>query len=210
MADDHGLFRVGLASALDDYHDIAVLGQASRGSMAVRLVAELRPDVVLLDQEMPDLDGEETIRAILAENPLIRVVVLTANADETAIRAAIDAGATGVVFKDSPIDHIVSAVRAAASGASWLDGPAAETLLGTLRRLHSSRGTFVPSTDDFLSRRETEVLRLLTLGLDNKEIADMLSISPRTAKNHVANILSKLGLSNRIQAAVYAVRRGLV
>lgn len=210
MADEHGLFRAGLAAALNDYEDIAVVGQASRGPMAIRLAAELRPEVVLIDQQIPDLDGDETTRAILTDNPVIRVVVLSSSTNEQAIRAAIGAGAFGYVFKDSPIENIVASIRAAARGASWLDPLAAEIVLGGLRRARGTTSPPAPAAEDFLSGRERDVLRLLTLGLDNKEIGDALSISPRTVKNHVASILSKLHLSNRIQAAVYAVRRGIV
>lgn len=208
VVDDHDLFRVGLASVLDAEEDIEVVAQASRGRMAIRLASELRADVILMDLRLPDLDGLAATTAILENNPAARVVILTVTAEEDDIAAAVNAGACGYVLKDSAVEDIVAAIRAAARGSAWLSPRAAQTLLTRIRQKHPA-AAFVTEPEADLSSREMEVLRLLARGLDNNEIAAELSISPRTAKNHVASILAKLGMSNRIQAAVYAVRHGL-
>jgi DNA-binding NarL/FixJ family response regulator len=208
VADDHDLFRVGLASALAPYPDLEVVAQASRGTMAVRIAGELRPDVVLMDMRLPDIDGPAAIEAIVSRDESVRVVALTVMADDADISAAVDAGACGYLLKDSPLDDVVAAIRAAAGGTAWLSPRAAQALL---RRLSKDRGLHrvTVAHEEQLSVREAEVLRLIARGLDNNEIAAELLISPRTAKNHVSSILGKLGVANRIQAAVYAVRTGM-
>jgi DNA-binding NarL/FixJ family response regulator len=208
VVDDHDLFRAGLASVLAGQDRIDVVAQASGGRAGVRLAAELRPDVVLMDMRMPDLDGPAATQQILAHNPDIRVLALTVASDETDVAAAVIAGACGYLLKDSPIDDVVEAVRAAARGIAWLSPRAAEVLLDRIRRDYVEP-TGAPESDPDLSPRELEVLQLVARGLDNSEIAAELSISPRTAKNHVSSILSKLDVPNRIQAATYAVRSGL-
>lgn len=203
IADDHDLFRVGLASALEGYEDVEVIAQASGGRMAIRLAAELRPDVILMDLRMPNIDGLEAISEILKADPGARVVALTVAASEADVAAAIRAGASGYVIKDAPIDDVVAAVRAAVSGTAWLSPRAAQAVLDRMRREYVEPGPASKALEEELSPRELEVLELVARGLDNNEIAAELYISPRTAKNHVSNILSKLGVTNRIQAAVY-------
>jgi DNA-binding NarL/FixJ family response regulator len=176
--------------------------------MAVRLAAELRPDAILMDLRMPDLDGARAMRAILERNPATRVVVLTVSSDEADVEAAVAAGACGYVVKDSPINDVIAAVRAATAGVPWLSPRAAQALLDHVRRQHAEARLEPAPAADGLSRRELQVLQLVAQGLDNNEIAAQLSISPRTVKNHVSSILGKLGVSNRIQAAMYAARRG--
>jgi DNA-binding NarL/FixJ family response regulator len=208
VVDDHDLFRVGLASMLSAQPDISVVGQASRGQMGVQLVDDLAPDVVLMDQRMPDLDGPDATRAILERRPSTRVLALTVLSGDVDVAAAMQAGACGFLAKDGPIDDVAVAVRAAARGVSWLSPRAADLVLGRVRRHElepsSNHGPLEP-----LSRRELEVLQLLARGMENTTIATTLEISPRTAKNHVSSILRKLGVPGRIQAAVYAVRHGL-
>lgn len=208
VVDDHDLFRTGIASLLRAYPDIDVLAQASGGRMGVRLASELAPDVVLMDLRMPDLAGSEATREILERRPLTRVIVLTALTSDDDIADAMRAGAAGFVAKDTPITEMIAAVRAAAGGSAWLSPRAAEVVLGSMRRVNPGQ---TPAQDqrNVLSARELEVLRLIAHGLENAEIAEKLNISPRTVKNHVSSILAKLGLSSRIQAATYAVRRGL-
>jgi two-component system, NarL family, response regulator LiaR len=208
VVDDHDLFRAGLASLLSAEDGIEVIGQASGGKMGVRLATELRPDVVLMDVRMPDLGGPEATRLILEREPDIKVLALTVSSEDADVSAALQAGAVGFLAKDTPIDSLVVAVNAAASGAAWLSPRAAEVVLGRIRTVAPP-----PSVDakplEQLSERELDVLRLIADGMENAEIAETLNISPRTAKNHVSNILAKLGLPSRVQAAVYAVRQGV-
>ncbi|MBV9464958.1 MAG: response regulator transcription factor [Solirubrobacterales bacterium] len=208
VADGHDLYRVGLASLLGHQPGIEIVAQASGGRMAVRLARELHPDVVLLDPRMADIDGLTATRAIVADDPAVRIVFLTVSVEHEDVAAAVVAGACGYLVKDSPIEEIMSAIRSAAAGDAWLSSRAATAVLDRVR----SHGVEPEPTGDGtpqLSPRELEVLRLLARGLENAEIAASLGIGPRTAKNHVSSILAKLGVTNRIQAAVYAVRRGL-
>jgi DNA-binding NarL/FixJ family response regulator len=208
VVDDHDLFRAGLASLLSAEAGIEVIGQASGGRMGVRLAAELRPDVVLMDVRMPDLSGPDATRQIVERDPAIKVLALTVSSEDADVSAVLQAGAVGFLAKDTPIDSLVVAVYAAASGAAWLSPRAAEVVLGRIRS-----ATPVPQYDtaglEQLSEREIDVLRLIANGMENAEIARELNISPRTAKNHVSSILAKLGLPSRVQAAVYAVRQGV-
>jgi DNA-binding NarL/FixJ family response regulator len=208
IVDDNSLFSAGMASLLEAREDIEVIAQASRGRIAVRLAAELRPDVVLMDLRMPDLDGLGATKTILDDNPSARVVALTVLADEAVIAAAIDAGACGYMLKDSGVDDVVAAIRAAADGTAWLSPRAAQALVDLMRREHT-QSIHVHDPDRSLSPRELEVLRLVARGLDNTQIAGELAISPATAKHHVSSLLGKLGVSNRLQAAVYAVQQGI-
>lgn len=208
VVDDHDLFRTGLASLLSSQPDIEVVAQASGGRTGVRLADELRPDVVLMDLRMPDVAGPDATRQILALHPETRVLVLTVASDSADVESALKAGATGFMAKDTPIDSVVVAVRAAAQGVAWLSPRAAELVLGRVRQ-QGAEPEEEPGSLDQLSARELDVLRLIAHGKENAEIAEALNISPRTAKNHVSNILAKLGLAGRVQAAIYAVRRGL-
>jgi DNA-binding NarL/FixJ family response regulator len=208
VVDDHDLFRAGFAGLLAATDSLEVVAQAAGGKSAVRLATELEPDVILMDQKMPDLSGPDAMRLILRKHPQIRILALTVAASNGAVTAAMQAGACGFIVKDTPIEDVVAAVRAAARGAAWLSPDAANAVLAPLRQ--PGGGTERESELlAMLSPREHEVLRLVARGLDNAEIARALQISPRTAKNHVSSILEKLGLSNRIQAATWAVRGGL-
>ena len=209
VVDDHDLFRAGLASLLAEQDDFDVIGQVSGGRRAVQLAAELKPDVVLMDLSMPDLDGSKATRLIAEADPDVRIVVLTVLSDETAVAAAVRAGACGYLIKDSPMSEVFSAVRAAADGTSWFSARAAIALRGHLRH-QPPRDARDDSALAGLSARELAVLRLLGRGDDNFEIAAELGISPRTAKAHVSSILAKLEVSNRVQAAVVAAKHGLV
>ncbi len=208
VVDDHDLYRTGMASLLGSQPDIEVIAQASGGRMGVRLADELRPDVVLMDVRMPDLEGTQATREILERDPSTRVLALTVASEASDVAAVVRAGACGYLAKDTPIDGVAIAIRAATQGVAWLSPRAAEVVLGRVRRDELDHEPDAASLEE-LSPRERDVLRLIARGKENAEIAEELGISPRTAKNHVSNILAKLGLPGRVQAAVYAVRRGL-
>jgi two-component system, NarL family, nitrate/nitrite response regulator NarL len=208
IVDDHDLFRTGLATLLSAEEGIEVVAQASGGGMGVRLAAELRPDVVLMDLRMPDVSGPDATRLIVGHDPAARVLALTVASDDRDVADALQAGACGFLAKDTPIDSLVVAIHAAARGAAWLSPKAAEVVLGRIRSAPPQQERDL-ATIEQLSSRELDVLRLIANGMENAEIAAELNISPRTAKNHVSNILTKLGLPSRVQAAVYAVRQGV-
>lgn len=208
VVDDHDLFRTGMVSLLSGTEGIEVVGQASGGKMGVRLTAELRPDVVLMDIRMPDLNGPEATLEILQHDPAIRVLALTVTSTGADVAAILKAGACGFLAKDTPVDSLLVAIRAAANGSAWLSPAAAELVLGQLRASPARDLSATPALEQ-LTPREIDVLRLLAEGMENAEIAAALNISPRTAKNHVSSILAKLGLPSRVQAAVYAVRQGV-
>ena len=190
---DRDLFRTGLASLLGGRADIEVVAQASGGRMAVQLASELRPDVVLMDLPMPDLEVREAIRAILELSPATRVLALTMPPHEEDVADALLSGASGLLARDTPIDDIVAAVRAAAGGSAWLSPRTAELMLEDGRRANPDREPDSPKLDH-LSPRELDVLRLIARGLENAEIAEVLNISPRTVKDYVWSIRAKLGL----------------
>jgi DNA-binding NarL/FixJ family response regulator len=208
VVDDHDLFRTGLSLLLEAQPDIEIVAQASGGRMGVRLAAELRPDVVLMDLKMPDLQGVEATRAIVEHEPSTRVVALTVSDEEPNVAAIMQAGACGFVVKGDPIEQVVVAVRAAAQGATWLSPRAADLVLGRLRQVRPATELEL-ELEQRLSPRELEVLRLIARGMENSDIADTLQISARTVKNHVSSILAKLELPNRVQAAIYAVLHGM-
>jgi DNA-binding NarL/FixJ family response regulator len=192
VVDDHDLFRTGLSSLLTAERDIEVVAQASGGRAGVRLAHELRPDVVLINLRMPDLPGAEATREILSVRPSTRVVLTVPSGDED-VEEAVRAGACGFLARDTPIEAVGTAVRAAAQGVTWLSPGAAEVVLGRLQRTARKRKSSEKLEAD-LSPRELDVLRLIARGLDNEAIAAELHVSPRTARHHVTSILRKLGL----------------
>ena len=209
MVDDHEIVRRGLLAFLDGEPDIEVLGQASGGAQALELLESMdtegrRPDVVVMDLQMAPIDGIESTRQVRALYNDIEVVALTSFAEEERVHAALEAGASGYLLKDSDADDVAAAVRAAHRGEVQLDPIVARRLMSSLRE---HRG------DDPLSEltsRELDVLRLVAAGKPNKQIAAELAISERTARTHVSRILRKLRLSSRTQAALWAVREGLI
>ena len=207
IVDDHDLFRTGLRSLLEE-QGLEVVGEAANGNEAISRVREHAPDVVLMDINMPGMTGVEATREIARVAPLARVVVLTISDDDGDVIDAVLAGACGYLLKDSAIEELLRGIHAAAVGDSLLSPHVAAKMLQRLRAggTHEAAATVRAE----LSDRELEVLKLIANGKDNAEIASALHISPKTVKNHISNILMKLQIDNRIQAAVYAVRSGIV
>lgn len=202
LVDDHRVVQVGLRSYLESFPDVEVVGAASNGEEALEKVGDWKPDVVVMDLRMPGgMDGIETTRRMRSVIPKIRVVVLTADPDDARVVAALRAGAIGFVRKDSEPEVFLDAVRAAAQGRSIFPAIPGELLQDL------ARGT---TAAESLTDRETEVLRHIALGRTNKEIAATLHVSEETVKTHVGNILAKLQLGHRTQAALYALKQGLV
>jgi NarL family two-component system response regulator LiaR len=209
LVDDHALFRRGLARMLEA-QGVQVVGEAPTGELGVRMAQELRPDVIVMDLQMPGIGGVAATAEILKQLPAAQVLVLTISVEQSQVLDALLAGATGYLLKDAEGSDIVAGIRSAAAGDAMISPRIAGKLVERLREVDDRSAHDPPPVDDGLTDRETEILRLIASGMDNAAIADQLIISPKTVKNHVASILEKLGLENRIQAAVYAVRRGLV
>ena len=204
IAEDHAIVRGGLRALLEVKPGLNVVGEAADGVEAVRKARSLQPDVILMDLEMPHKDGIEAIREIRRENRRARILVLTSFADDDKVFSAIRAGALGYLLKDSSPEELVRAIRDVHRGESSLHPSIARKLI---RELHQSPGR--PPGEEPLTERESEVLRLVARGLSNREIANKLGISERTAGTHVSNILGKLHLANRTRAALYALQEGL-
>lgn len=198
IADDHAVVRSGLEQLLSTAPDIELVGSATDGAEAVALVAELAPDLVLMDLSMPAVDGIEATRRITADHPATQVLVLTSFSDKQRILDALDAGAAGYVLKHAGPDELLDAVRAAHEGGAPLDPKAARVLLD---RQRSGSGGAASAK---LSDREVEVLRLVAEGLANKLIARRLGIAERTVKAHLTNVFQRIGVTDRTQAALWA------
>lgn len=208
IVDDHDLFRTGLRNLLEE-QGVIVSGEAASGTDAVRSVREITPDVVVMDLNMPGMGGVEATRHIAAIAPLTRVVVLTISDEDADVMDAILAGACGYLLKDSSIDELMAGIRAAWRGESLISPGIAAKVLQRVRAT-SAQPEIADTIRSELSDREIQVLKLIANGKDNAVIAAELHISPKTVKNHISNILMKLQIDNRIQAAVYAVRSGIV
>lgn len=202
LVDDHAIVRTGLRYFLAGTGDITVVGEASNGAEALTRVAELQPDVVLMDLVLPVMDGITATQQLRQHFPQVRVLALTSFSSGDMVQRALEAGAVSYLMKDVPARDLVSAIRATYSGRSVLTPEAAEALVTTFS--HSPK----PGAD--LSARELEVLGLLTLGLNNGQIATRLHISRNTVRHHVQNILGKLGVVNRTEAVALALQHGLV
>ena len=208
LVDDHDLFRTGLRNLLEE-RGVQVAGEAGQGADAVRLVREVAPDVVVMDLNMPGMSGIEAIRQIASIAPLTRVLVLTISDQDDDVLHAILAGACGYLLKDASVDELIRGIESAAVGESLVSPAIAGKVLQQVRATAISPEA-ADSLRAELSQRELDVLKLIANGNDNAMIAAELHISPKTVKNHISNILMKLQIENRIQAAVYAVRSGIV
>ena len=205
VIDDHDLFRGGMIQLLRE-QGIETVGEARLAAPGIELVCELAPDVVLMDLNMPGMSGIEATQRLQAAAPLARVIVLTVAMDEQSVTEAMLAGATGYLLKDAPIAQTVEGIRAAARGEALVSPKVASHLIRRLRQPPE----LSPGSNGDLTARGLEVLELIARGMDNPEIAQTLFLSQHTVKNHVSSILVKMQVENRIQAAVRAVRRGLL
>ena len=208
IVDDHDLFRTGLRNLLEE-QGVQIVGEASGGAEAVKIVRDLAPDVVVMDLNMPGMGGVDATRHISSIAPLTRVVMLTISEEDSDVMDAILAGACGYLLKDSSIQDLMAGIRAASRGESLISPNIAAKVLQRIRAT-STQPEIAKQIRAELSDREIEVLKLIANGKDNAVIAGELHISPKTVKNHISNILMKLQIDNRIQAAVYAVRSGIV
>jgi NarL family two-component system response regulator LiaR len=204
VTDDHAIVRKGLRTLITGESEMELVGEAADGLEAVSKIRSLKPDVILMDLIMPRQGGLETIVQIKSEMPDARIMVLTSFAEEEQVFSAIKAGALGYLLKDSSPDQLVQAIHDVYRGESSLHPTIALKLIRELRRPSD-----LPPTDDPLTEREVEVVKLVARGSTNQEIAEALFISERTVGNHIGSILGKLHLANRTQAALYALRKGL-
>jgi NarL family two-component system response regulator LiaR len=202
IVDDHLMVRDGLKVFLSTYDDLEIVAEADDGGQAVQLIPQVRPDVVLMDMLMPNMDGPSATTLIRASYPDIQVIALTSFAEEDLVQQALQSGAIGYLLKDVRADKLADAIRAAHQGQATIDAAAAQVLVQSARQ--------PPQLGQDLTTREREVLALLVNGMTNKEIAEELTLSMGTVRLHVSNILSKLGASNRTEAATLALQHKLI
>jgi len=205
IVDDQTLFRVGLAGLLAEDPRVEVVGQAADGVEAVKLASSLQPDVILMDVRMPNLDGIQATRQIVAAQPDVKVLVLTSLESDNQIIHALQAGARGYVLKDSTVESIVSSLVAVTSGDRVMASAVANRVLEMLTGVSTPKDFY-----DGLTGREVEILKLVAGGMANKQIAFTLSISDKTVRNHMSNMYEKLDIRDRSTAVLYAVRKGLI
>jgi DNA-binding NarL/FixJ family response regulator len=205
LADDHNVLRQGMAQALNVQADMRVVGEASNGVEAVALARESRPDVVLMDINMPQLDGVEAARQITSELPDIGIIILTMYRRDEYVFEAIKAGASGYLLKEVELDELLAAIRAVARGEAVIDSAIAGRVLAELRQPQTAK----QASESELTDRDIDILRLLAQGATNQDIADDLSIAEKTVRNRLSLLFRRLHLENRTQAAIYALREGL-
>jgi two-component system, NarL family, response regulator LiaR len=208
LCDDHAMFRQGLRSILETEEDFRIIGEGSTGREAVRHALETRPDVVLMDIQMPELDGVAATKAVLAEQPDAKVIILTMYRQDKYVFEAIKVGARGYLLKDADANDLIDAIRRVAAGETLLNAEMAASILDEFRKVGE-----LPEHPDHkiseLTEREEDILRLLAQGSSNQEIAQSLGVSEKTVRNRLSEIFSKLRLNNRTQAALYALREGI-
>ena len=210
IADDQGMVRSGLRSLLDDEDDIAVVAEAADGAQALVEAARTLPDVVLMDIRMPEVDGIEATRRLLAERPEARVLVLTTFDLDEYVFDALRAGASGFLLKDAPAEDLVAAIRVLSRGDALLSPSVTRRVIESFGKLPPEPAPVSDLVAERLTPREGEVLRLLARGQANLEIAHNLHVSEATAKTHVSSILAKLGLRDRVQAVIFAYEAGVI
>lgn len=211
LIDDHPIVRAGMRAVLNDADDLRVVAEGTRGADALRLVAAHRPDVLVLDVNLPDVNGVQVTRQLRAQGVSTAILVLTVHHDRQTVLGILEAGATGYVVKDDALETLVSAVRAVARGECWLSPEIARQVVD--RATHPAGAqSFAPPPSDALplTPREIEILCLLAQGCDNATIAQKLVVTTRTVQNAVSTIYAKLGVTSRTQAALIAIRHGLV
>lgn len=206
LVDDHELVRQGIAAMLHGTNELQVVGEAKTGREALEVARRELPDVVLMDVRMPDMDGLEATKRIKEERPRTAVIMLTMHDNPTYLRDAVRAGAAGYLLKDVSKEELIDAVKQVATGGAFIES---QMLKGMLSEMKPSGAGHSPAAKN-LTKRESEILALVAEGMSNREIAEKLVLSPETVKSHVAAILEKLNVSDRTQAAIYAVRNGLV
>ena len=206
LADDHALFRQGLKSLLESEADLRVIGEAQSGREAIRYAAETRPDVILMDIQMPELDGVKATQSILEINPRANVIILTMYRQDSYVFEAVKAGARGYLLKDADATELIDAIRRVADGDTLLDPEMAASVLEDFK---VKKESLPNEKHNDLTDREAAILRLLAQGSSNQEIALKLNISEKTVRNRLSEIVAKLQLNNRTQAALYAIREGL-
>ena len=202
IVDDHAMVRRGLATFLTAFSDMRLAGEADSGEAAIGLCAELKPDVILMDMVMPQMNGPTAIRLIRQQFPKVRIIALTSFTEGDLIRDALEAGAIGYLLKDITADQLANAIRSAYQGRATLSPEATQSLVETAS--HPQPSTYT------LTEREQAVLALMVEGLNNNQIAAKLVVSPSTVKSHVSAILAKLGVASRTEAVTLALRQGLV
>ncbi len=206
LADDHTVLRQGMAQVLDAQTDMTVVAQAGDGLEAVNLARTKEPHVVLMDINMPEMDGVEASRQITGENPHVSIIILTMYRDDAYVFEAIKAGASGYLLKEVELEELLDAIRTVASGEAVIDSVIAARVLAEFRQLQTNKKT----KEDALSERDVEILRLVAQGLPNQEIGERLSIAEKTVRNRLSLLFHQLHLNNRTEAAIYAMRKGLV
>ena len=207
MADDHAIFRDGLRKLLESEDDITIVGEASNGNQAIQLLTKLKPDVLLLDLRMPDKDGLSVLEEVNFDSTPTRVIVLTATEDDREVVRAVRLGARGIVLKDSATELLIKSIRTVHSGEIWLDKKKTSDVIEAFKKSAESG----PRREKpLLSDREKEIVQLVAQGFRNREIGEKLFISEQTVKNHLHNIFDKLGVSDRLELALYALHHRII
>jgi DNA-binding NarL/FixJ family response regulator len=207
LADDHAIFRDGLRKLLENEDDITIVGEASNGNQAIQLLTKLKPDILLLDLRMPDKDGLAVLEEVNFDSMPTRVIVLTATEDDREVVRAVRMGARGIVLKDSATELLLKSIRTVHAGEIWLDKKKTSDVIEAFKKSAESG----PRREKpLLSDREKEIVQLVAQGFRNREIGEKLFISEQTVKNHLHNIFDKLGVSDRLELALYAIHHRVI